>query len=108
NERSATESPIRQAQGRPTPPWEQTTSASCEHAIEGADDRLDRGEFDVGIDSRAEERLAAFCFDLNIAHRLGLRAHAEGVFGVAQHFEFRQCVSAERPGERIDGAIAVT
>src|SRR5882724_3358549 len=75
-----------------------------EGAVERADDGLDRGELDVGVDPGAEERLAAGGPDLDVAHRARLRAGAERVLGVAEHLERGQAGAGERLHEGRDRA----
>ena len=79
---------------------------SGKSAVEGADDGVDRGEFDVGVAADAVEDAVAGHFDLDVAHGAGVGAGSEGVFGVIEDFDGREIGFREAIDERGDRAVA--
>lgn len=77
-----------------------------EGAVECTDDRFDRGEFNVGVDTGTVKRETAFGLDLNITHSAGFGAAAKGVFAVIEYFKFRQRGGSKGADEGVNRAVA--
>ena len=56
-------------------------------AVEGAEDGVDGGEFDVGVDAGAPDGAAVGVFDLDVGNGAGGLAGGEGVFAVVGDLE---------------------
>jgi hypothetical protein len=77
-------------------------------AVQGADDGVDGGEFDVGVAADAEVGAGGGGFDFDVAHGAGIGSGAERVLGIALDFERRDVRLAEGVDEGSDRAIAGT
>ena len=77
-------------------------------SIQGADNGVDGGKFDVGVAADAEVGAGGSGFDFDVAHGAGIRSGAERVLGIALDFERREVRLAEGVDEGGDRAIAGT